>query len=88
MFLYQWQNRRSFTVNRRMVYAIRSVGLGRKGAEKICCLVNNMPPPPLYKSYKAHAHAVTLAAKKVKQLQKAEQKENDKKTEKGKKKDN
>ncbi len=58
------KTKRTFTVNRQLTYAMRSVGLGRNGAEKICCVMN-MPPPQLYKYYKAHAHAVKNAAKGV-----------------------
>ena len=42
---------KSFEVNRRLVYSMRSLGKGHSGAKKFCILMN-MPPPPLKSAYR------------------------------------
>ena len=41
---------KSFEVNRRLVYDLRTLGKGYAGARKFC-LVMNMPPPPTEKAF-------------------------------------
>ena len=44
------QQGKSFEVNRRIVYCMRSLGKGHTGAIELCTLMN-MPPPPAAKYY-------------------------------------
>ena len=53
-----------FEVNRRMVYAMRSVGCGAAAAERFCGLMN-MPPIPRCSVFGAHNKALLKAAKEV-----------------------
>ena len=53
-----------FEVNRRLVYAMRSIGCGASGAERFCGLMN-MPPIPGSSPYAAHNKALLKAAKEV-----------------------
>ena len=55
-----------FEVNQRLVYAMRSIGKGRKGATKFCALMN-MPEPLALNNYAKHAAAVNRATKAVAQ---------------------
>ncbi|XP_028418587.1 uncharacterized protein LOC114544031 [Dendronephthya gigantea] len=53
-----------YEVNRRMVYAMRSIGCGRAGAKRFCGLMN-MPPPPRPTPYALHNKALLQSAKTV-----------------------
>ena len=53
-----------FEVNRRFVYAMRSIGSGASAAERFCGLMN-MPPIPRSSPYAAHNKALSKAAKEV-----------------------
>ena len=55
-----------FEVNQRLVYAMRSIGKGRKGAAKFCAIMN-MPEPLALNNYAKHAAAVNRATKAVAQ---------------------
>jgi hypothetical protein len=53
-----------FDVNRRFVYAMRSIGQGEASAKRFCSLMN-MPPPPKPTAYSATNAALLKAAKTV-----------------------
>ena len=53
-----------FTVNRRMVYGMRSVGCGHSTMSRFCFIMN-MPPPIGTKPYGRHTKAILRAAKDV-----------------------
>jgi hypothetical protein len=53
-----------FEVNRRLVYAMRSVGCGGAAAERFCGLMN-MPPIPRASPYSAHNKGLMKASKEV-----------------------
>ena len=55
---------RSFDVNKRLVYAMRSMGQGHASMKRFCGFMN-MPPPLHYKAYNASNAALTKAAKTV-----------------------
>ena len=52
---------RFFEVNRRFVYARRSVGCGRAAGKRFCGLMN-MPPPPRPGPYARHNKALLKAS--------------------------
>ena len=54
----------SFDVNKRFVYAMRSMGQGHASMKRFCGFMN-MPPPLHYKAYNANNAALTKAAKAV-----------------------
>lgn len=58
---------KSFEVNRRLVYSMRSLGKGHSGAKKFCNMMN-MPPPstakPFSKSSKTITKHIKMIAKK------------------------
>ena len=58
---------KSFEVNRRLVYSMRSLGKGHSGAKKFCTMMN-MPPPstakPFSKSSKTITKHIKMIAKK------------------------
>ena len=51
-------------VNQRLVYAMRSIGNGLKGAAKFCA-IRNMPEPLAVNNYAKYAAAVNRATKAV-----------------------
>ena len=51
-------------MNRRFVYAMRSIGRGEASAKRVCSLMN-MPPAPKYSAYSATNAALSKAAKTV-----------------------
>ena len=53
-----------FEVNTRMVYALRTCGLGHKGLEKMCCIVN-MPKPMTITNFDKISNKVRDAAKDI-----------------------
>ena len=53
-----------FEINRRLVYAMRSIGCGVSSAERFCGLMN-MPPIPTVSPYAAHNKALLKATKDV-----------------------
>lgn len=55
---------RCFEVNRRFVYATRSIGRGRAAGKRFCGLMN-MPPPPRPTLYALHNKALLKAVKKI-----------------------
>ena len=55
---------RFYEVNRRVVYAMRSVGCGHAAAKRFCGLMN-MPPPPRPTPYSRHNKALLNAVKEV-----------------------
>ena len=55
------QNKNFYEVNRRMVYAMRSIGCGHAGAKRFCGLMN-MPPPPRPTPYFLHSKALLKSA--------------------------
>ena len=55
---------RAFEVNRRIVYAFRTIGKGRSSAAKFCGLMN-MPPPLHSKAYRAQESVLDGAVQKV-----------------------
>ena len=57
---------KSFEVNRRLVYSMRSLGKGHSGAKKFCTLMN-MPPPPVKCAYRKASRSI---AKKIKGIAK------------------
>ena len=52
------QQGKSFEVNRRIVYGMRTLGKGQTGAKKFCSLMN-MPPPPAAKNYAKISGVIT-----------------------------
>ncbi|XP_032217741.1 uncharacterized protein LOC116601166 [Nematostella vectensis] len=48
---------KSFEVNRRLVYAMRTLGKGHAGAKKLCQIMN-MPPPTTEKAYGKNARVI------------------------------
>ena len=54
----------SFDINKRFVYAMRSMGQGHSSMKRFCGLMN-MPPPLHLKAYSASNAALTKAAKTV-----------------------
>ena len=55
---------RCFEVNRRFVYATRSIGCGQAAGKRFCGLMN-MPPPPRPTPYALHNKALLKAVKKI-----------------------
>lgn len=55
---------RFFEVNRRLVYAMRSIGCGSTSAKRFCGIMN-MPPPPRPTSYSNHNRSLLKAVKEV-----------------------
>ena len=53
-----------FEVNTRMVYALRTCGLGHKGLEKMCCIMN-MPKPMTITNFDKISNKVRDAAKDI-----------------------
>ena len=53
-----------FEVNRRLVYAMRSLGKGHSGAKKFCAYMN-MPPPSRAKPYKKNSKTITKHLKSI-----------------------
>jgi hypothetical protein len=51
-----------FDVNRRFVYAMRSIGRGEASAKRVCSLMN-IPPAPKSSGYSATNAALSKAAK-------------------------
>ena len=49
----------SFEVNRRLVYAMRSLGKGHSGAKKFCILMN-MPPPSAAKPFSKSSRTIAI----------------------------
>lgn len=56
-----------FQVNRRMVYAMRSIGCGLSAMKRFCTTMN-MPPPVGTKPYASHTKAILRAAKDVAEM--------------------
>lgn len=56
-----------FQVNRRMVYAMRSIGCGLSAMKRFCTTMN-MPPPVGTKPYARHTKAILRAAKDVAEM--------------------
>lgn len=54
----------SFDINRRFVYAMRSIGQGHASMKRFCSYMN-MPPPLHYKAYNASNAALSKAATSV-----------------------
>lgn len=54
-----------FQVNRRMVYAMRSVGCGLSAMQRFFCSTMNMPPPIGTKPYASHTKTILRPAKDV-----------------------
>lgn len=54
----------SFYINRRLVYAMRSIGQGHASIKRFCTHMN-MPPPLHFKAYRASNVAQSKAAKSV-----------------------
>ena len=54
----------SFDINKRFVYAMRSIGQGHASMKRFCSYMN-MPPPLHYKAYNANNAALSKAAKSV-----------------------
>ena len=53
-----------FEVNRRLVYAMRSLGKGHSGAKKFCTLMN-MPPPSGAKPFAKSSHTIVKHVKNI-----------------------
>lgn len=58
------QQGKSFEVNRRLVYGMRTLGKGRTGAQKFCTLMN-MPPPPAAKNYSKISGVITSCLRSI-----------------------
>ena len=54
----------SFDINKKFVYAMRSIGQGHASMKRFCSYMN-MPPPLHYKAYNANNAALSKAAKSV-----------------------
>ena len=54
----------SFDINRRFVYAMRSIGQGHASMKRFCSYMN-MPPPLHYKAYNVSNAALSKAATSV-----------------------
>jgi len=54
----------TFDINRRLVYAMRSIGQGHASIKRFCTHMN-MPPPLHFKAYRASNIALSRAAKSV-----------------------
>ena len=48
---------KSFEVNRRLVYGMRTLGKGYAGARKFCSVMN-MPPPPTEKAFLSNSRVI------------------------------
>ena len=55
---------KSFEVNRRLVYSMRSIGKGHSGAKKFCTFMN-MPPPPTARAYQKNARTIAKHVKAI-----------------------
>ena len=58
------KNGHCFEINRRMVYAMRSIGCGQSSMSRFCSTMN-MPPPVGSKPFREHTKAILRAAKDV-----------------------
>jgi len=58
------QQGKSFEVNRRIVYGMRTLGKGQTGAKKFCTLMN-MPPPPAAKNYSKISSVITSSLRSI-----------------------
>ena len=58
------QQGKSFEVNRRLVYGMRTLGKGHTGAQKFCTLMN-MPPPPAAKNYSKISGVITSCLRSI-----------------------
>ena len=58
------QQGKSFEINRRIVYGIRTLGKGHTGAKKFCTLMN-MPPPPAAKNYSKISSVITSSLRSI-----------------------
>ena len=58
------KQRKSFEVNRRLVYAMRSIGKGHSGAKKFCAFMN-MPQPSKPKPYQKSSKTITKHLKSI-----------------------
>jgi len=48
---------KSFDINKRLIYAMRSIGVGYSGLKKFCFLMN-IPPPLTARNYKKHIRSL------------------------------
>ena len=58
------ENKQAFEVNRRVVLAMRNIGVGHQGLVKFTCVMN-MLPPMNENSYRDHVKALRNAAESV-----------------------
>ncbi|XP_068750970.1 uncharacterized protein [Montipora capricornis] len=58
------QQGKSFEVNRRIVYSMRTLGKGHTGAKKFCSLMN-MPPPPAPNNYAKISKVITTCLQSI-----------------------
>ena len=58
------QQGKSFEVNRRIVYSMRTLGKGQTGAKKFCTLMN-MLPPPAAKNYAKISGVITFCLRYI-----------------------
>lgn len=64
LFYTSQQTKNFYEVNRRLVYAMRSIGCGRAKAKRFCGLMN-MTQPPRPTPYSLHNKAILQSAKNV-----------------------
>ncbi|EDO44911.1 predicted protein [Nematostella vectensis] len=55
---------KSYEVNRRLVYSMRSLGKGHSGAKRFCTLMN-MPPPPTARAYSKNSKTISKHIKAI-----------------------
>ena len=55
---------KSFEINRRLVYGMRTLGKGYAGARKFCTVMN-MPPPPTEKAFLSNSRHIKAIAKET-----------------------
>ena len=58
------QQGKSFEVNRRIVYSMRTLGKGHTGAKKFCSLMS-MPPPPAPNNYAKISKVITTCLQSI-----------------------
>ena len=55
---------KSFEIDRRLVYGMRTLGKGYAGARKFCTVMN-MPPPPTEKAFLSNSHVISRHIKVI-----------------------
>ena len=59
------QQGKGFEVNRRIVYGMRSLRKGHRGAKKFCTLMNMPPPPAATENYSKISRVITSCLRSI-----------------------